>query len=114
MFDSTRIHKRPVRQNQRHCPLSQLKGRDSTHDSNEFQADSTDGAWRDTFRREPDEENNPYENFYPQQVIDDLAAFGLKAPSSLEEIRKARNREYNVGLGSDHANILKSLNKSFQ
>lgn len=29
----------------------------------------------------------------PQQVVDDLAVFGLTPPSSLEEVRKARNRE---------------------
>jgi DnaJ-domain-containing protein 1 len=29
----------------------------------------------------------------PRQVVDDLAVFGLTPPSSLEEVRKARNRE---------------------
>lgn len=29
----------------------------------------------------------------PQQVVDDLANFDLKPPSSLDEVKKARNRE---------------------
>jgi hypothetical protein len=29
----------------------------------------------------------------PRQVVEDLAVFGLTPPSSLEEVRKARNRE---------------------
>lgn len=29
----------------------------------------------------------------PQEVVDDLAVFGLTPPSSLEAVRKARNRE---------------------
>ncbi len=69
--------------------LSQFKNADSAPDPKTCSSD-------DAFSREWErpEQNNPYETFYPQQVIDDLAAFGLKAPSSLEEIRKARNREY--------------------
>ena len=30
---------------------------------------------------------------YSQQVVDDLAAFGLTPPSCLDEVKKARNRE---------------------
>ncbi len=30
---------------------------------------------------------------YPQQVVDDLTVFNLSPPSSLEEVRRARNRE---------------------
>lgn len=30
---------------------------------------------------------------YPQQVVQDLATFDLKPPSSLSEVKKARNRE---------------------
>ena len=30
---------------------------------------------------------------WPQQVVDDLSIFGLKPPSSLEEVKKVRNRE---------------------
>ncbi|HBD07006.1 MAG TPA: hypothetical protein DCZ69_01995 [Syntrophobacteraceae bacterium] len=30
---------------------------------------------------------------WPRQVVDDLAVFELKPPSSLEEVRKVRNRE---------------------
>jgi curved DNA-binding protein CbpA len=30
---------------------------------------------------------------YPEQVIEDLKAFGLEPPSSLNEVKKARNRE---------------------
>jgi hypothetical protein len=30
---------------------------------------------------------------WPQQVVDDLRIFGLKPPSSLEEVKKVRNRE---------------------
>ena len=41
-------------------------------------------------------ENRGHENRasdVPRQVVDDLAVFGLTPPSSLEEVRKARNRE---------------------
>lgn len=38
----------------------------------------------------PSEEINPK---WPQQVVDDLSIFGLKPPSSLEEVKKVRNRE---------------------
>ena len=30
---------------------------------------------------------------WPQQVVDDLSVFGLKPPSSLEEVKKVRNSE---------------------
>jgi hypothetical protein len=30
---------------------------------------------------------------WPQQVVDDLSVFGLNPPSSLEEVKKVRNRE---------------------
>lgn len=30
---------------------------------------------------------------YPDQVVEDLGTFGLHPPSSLEEVKKARNRE---------------------
>jgi hypothetical protein len=30
---------------------------------------------------------------WPQQVVDDLSIFGLKPPSSIEEVKKVRNRE---------------------
>ena len=35
---------------------------------------------------------NPYPGI-PQHVIDDLAVFGLTPPSSLDEVRAARNKE---------------------
>jgi hypothetical protein len=38
----------------------------------------------------PNEETKPK---WPQQVVDDLRVFGLKPPSSLEEVKKVRNRE---------------------
>lgn len=34
-----------------------------------------------------------YYSGVPRQVVDDLSVFGLKPPSSLEEVRNARNRE---------------------
>ncbi|MCP4110009.1 MAG: J domain-containing protein [Desulfobacteraceae bacterium] len=38
------------------------------------------------------EETNYYSDV-PQQVVKDLSVFGLKPPSSFEEVRNARNRE---------------------
>ena len=36
--------------------------------------------------------HNPYPGI-PQQIIDDLAVFGLTPPSSLDQVRAARNKE---------------------
>lgn len=39
-----------------------------------------------------EKEKKPFSD-YPTRVVEDLAVFGLTPPSSLEEVRKARNRE---------------------
>lgn len=36
---------------------------------------------------------NASDSAFPNQVIEDLSVFGLKPPSSLAEVRRARNRE---------------------
>lgn len=38
------------------------------------------------------DQDNDYSQV-PKQVVEDLSVFNLKPPSSLEEVRKARNRE---------------------
>ena len=37
--------------------------------------------------------SDSYSGSYPEQVVADLALFGLTPPSSLEQVKKARNRE---------------------
>ena len=43
----------------------------------------------ETNRSEP--ETRP--PLYPKELVDDLSVFGLKPPSKMEEVKKARNRE---------------------
>ncbi len=37
--------------------------------------------------------NGPVRHAFPPQVVDDLAVFGLTPPSSMEAVKRARNRE---------------------
>ncbi|NIM18568.1 MAG: hypothetical protein GTO45_41855 [Candidatus Aminicenantes bacterium] len=39
------------------------------------------------------EENSGFKSDIPAQILEDLAVFELTPPSSLEEVKKARNRE---------------------
>jgi hypothetical protein len=53
------------------------------------------GFDRDVFSGKPGQKRQTEEITpkWPQQVVDDLSIFGLKPPSSLEEVKKVRNRE---------------------
>jgi hypothetical protein len=53
------------------------------------------GFYRDTLSGKPGQTSQGEEikPKWPQQVVDDLRIFGLKPPSSLEEVKKVRNRE---------------------
>ncbi len=45
-----------------------------------------------TYREEP-ERPRPHTSGYPRQVVEDLELFNLAPPSSLSEVKRARNRE---------------------
>lgn len=60
--------------------------------SRKTQSDSRYSDKRSTSEGFRNRSTNPYPGV-PTQVVDDLAVFNLIPPSSLEEVRKARNRE---------------------
>ncbi len=53
------------------------------------------GGFRESSRETPKDRPGSEYADYPKQVVDDLWVFNLKPPASLDEVRKARNREIN-------------------
>lgn len=61
-------------------------------DEPEFEEFET-GGFQDSGQHEAEDEPASGYGGYPKAVVDDLWIFNLKPPSSLEKVRKARNRE---------------------
>jgi hypothetical protein len=73
-------------------PKGTRKVRDSTPGDTEFTSFS-DGHAEDEKGRGQERQESTTDSAIPRQVIEDLAVFNLKPPSSMDEVRKARNRE---------------------
>ncbi len=62
-----------------------------------FGEESEDGSGdqrrREDHSRARTEQSRPHPSGYPRQVVEDLGLFDLTPPSSLSEVKRARNRE---------------------
>lgn len=70
---------------------NKVLGKDSYNYSDNFHFDADAKTTQDHSTRQYQQEFS--KNDIPRQVIEDLKVFNLSPPSSLEEVKKARNRE---------------------
>jgi len=92
----TNISKRLIRVARSFAPLGERLSEEKSEENSFSFHNNRNGKPRNFYSDSSPFTGTDLDNDYskvPKQVVEDLSVFNLKPPSSLEEVRKARNRE---------------------